>query len=301
MRVTQSQMYRQTLASINQSQTQVVRYQDSLSSGVRLRQAADDPSAMTQAMRNDDRRAELTRLDENMRRLEGRYGVIEHELDALTDRLHRARELVINGANASYSPESLEILAQEMRGLGEDVQAIANARDGQGRYVFAGNLDGAAAFSGSFPTMSYEGGSSARQVNIGDDFSLPDGLAGDAVFLNGPAGDMFAMFEDLAAALEAPTSTTRNTDLDNGLDALAGTLDHVLGFRAQLGQDMQRIEGQRERMEALDVELQSHSSALRDTDFPATVAAMSIELTSLEAARRTFSQIQSLSLFDYLR
>ncbi len=301
MRVTQSMLYGQTLQSISDGQARLVKLQDALSSGVRLRQAADDPGAMTRAMRNDDRLLQLERFADNLRALESRYGIMDDEMGVVTDVLHRARELIVQGGNAALDPGALQGLAGELRILGEDVFRIANTRDGQGNYLFAGNLDGAPPFTGDYTAASYVGGAVARQVPIDEFTSLSDSLTGDDVFQNTPAGDLMALFEDLAAVVENGASATRQADLAAGLDRLDLALDHIVAQRVTLGKGLQRVESERDRIEAAGIQLQIDSSALRDTDIAEAVSAMSQELTSLEAARATFSQIQGLSLFDYLR
>lgn len=301
MRVTQTMLYRQTLQSIHDGQANLVDHQNALSSGVRLHQASDDPGAMTRVMRNDDRRVQLDRFQDNIRGLESRYALMDDEMSSVTDIMHRARELMVQGGNGALDAQSLSAVADELRVLGQDVFRIANARDGQGNYLFAGNLDSDPPFSGTYTAATYNGGTQSRQIPIDEFASLSDSLTGDTVFQNGPAGDLMSMFEDLAVVVENVGSPTRQADLDAGLNRLDDALDHVLGQQVLLGKGLQRVESERDRIESTDIQLQVDSSSLRDTDYAETVSAMSIELTSLEAARQTFSQIQGLSLFDYLR
>lgn len=301
MRVTQNMMYRQTLDALAGAQTRLTRQQDALSSGVSLRQAADDPAAMSQVTRNDDRLMQLERLDRNLQGLEGRYALIEHELDNVTDRLHRGRELMLSGANETNSAEIVSMLAEQLRGLGEDVQRYASARDSQGRYLFGGASDSVPPFEAGSSGSLYLGGSTAREIPVGEGFTLPDGLPGDAVFLSGPGGDLFALFDDLADILEAPKSAQRAAAIDEGLLRLDAALEGVLTHRAVLGGNMERVETEQARIADLGVDLAQRSSTLRDTDFAAAVSALSIELNALEAARKTFTQVQGLSLFNYLR
>jgi flagellar hook-associated protein 3 FlgL len=306
MRVTQSMLYRQTLASMNQNQSEVVRAQDQLASGIRLNQAMDDPAAMSRVMRNDDRSAVLQGQLSNISALESRLGLMESELSGVTDLMHRGRELMIAGANATQSAESRSALAIELRSLGESLLSIANGRDGQGRYLFAGQDDTAPAFTGTANAANYQGSSLSRQIPIDDQAKMSDSLAGDALFLNGPTGDLMAMFGTLAGIVEAPTpdlatTTQRNADMAAGLQQFDDALGHVLSNRAELGTNLQRLESSRERIETVQLEITSVTSSLRDTDFAAVVSQMSLELTSLEAARTTFTQIQGLSLFNFIR
>lgn len=306
MRVTQSMLYRQTLDNMQQRQAQTLARQNEIASGRRLNQAMDDPAAMGRVLRNDDRQLQMARYGDNIGVLSGRLGFMESELAGATDLIHRARELTLAGANASQSQESLATLAAELRALGESMLQIGNSRDGQGRYLFAGFDDGEPAFAELAGAVTYLGAASSRSIPIDDARQLDDGLVGEAVFLNGPAGDLFAMFDDLADALTAPNASAaeksaRAQGVADGLDRLDDALDHVLGLRAGMGIDLQRLDEADQRLQTLDIELQKDTSNLRDTDIAQAVSDLSQQMTMLEAARKTFVQIQGLSLFNFLR
>lgn len=304
MRVTQSMLYRQTLATLNERQGNIMRGQDQIASGTRLNQAKDDPVAMSRVMRNDDMLTTLKRHDANIASLSSRLSFVEAELGSVSDLMHRARELMISGANATQSAESRSTLALEMRALGEDLLRIANGQDGQGRYLFAGQDDATTPFVEAVG-VNYQGATSARQIEVDQSATMANGLTGDAVFLNGPAGDLFAMFDELADTLEMPTpdaasTAQRNADMDAGLARVDDALNHVLDLRTGLGVDLQRLDTAAERISALQISVQTDSSGLRDTDVAQTLSQLAQELTALEAAQKTFTRIQSLSLFNYL-
>ncbi|MGJ8670582.1 MAG: flagellar hook-associated protein FlgL [Oceanococcus sp.] len=306
MRVTQSMLYRQTLQTMQQREGNALQRQNEIASGIRLNQAMDDPAAMGRVMRNDDSQQLLLRYADNIRGVESRLGFVESELDGVTDLLHRGRELMVAGANATQSEESLAAIANELRSLGEAMIQIGNGRDGQGRYLFAGHDDSSPAFVAAGTSYSYDGGTAARQIPIDNSTSMASGLVGDQVFLNGPAGDMFALFNDLADDLQQATTTPaevaqRQSDIDAGLNRLDDALGHVLSVRTGLGVDLQRLATASERIDVLSVELQSDTSTLRDTDLPQAISELSQEMTLLEVARKTFVQIQGLSLFNFLR
>ncbi len=305
MRVTQSMLYRQTLTTLQDRQTNVMQAQDQISSGTRLNQAKDDPVAMARVMRNDDLLQSLTRQDDNIQIVSSRLQFVESELDGVTDIMHRGRELMIAGANATQSDEARAALAIEMRALGEDLLRIANGQDGQGRYLFAGQDDATQPFVEAAGVTTYQGAAQAREIPIDASTTMSNGLTGDSVFMNGAAGDLFAMFSDLADTLEmttpdAATTAQRNSDMEAGLAQLDNGLNHVLDLRAGLGVDMQRLDAASERIATLQINLQADSSALRDTDVAESLSQLALELTALEAAQQTFTRIQSLSLFNYL-
>lgn len=306
MRVTQSMLYRQTLDTMQQRESNALKRQNEIVSGVRLNQAMDDPAAMGRVMRNDNQAQQLQRFSDNIRNVESRLGFLESEMDGVTDLLHRGHELMLTGANGSQSPESLEALAVELRSLGESMLQVGNGRDGQGRYLFGGHNDGARPFDDSGASVSYNGAASARQIPIDEATFMANGLVGDEVFLNGPGGDLFALFNDLADTLQQPmpdaaSRAARQADIETGLNRLDAGLNHVLDIRAGLGINLQRASAAQDRLEVLDIELAKDSSSLRDTDLADAVSVLTQEMSTLEAARKTFAQIQGLSLFNFIR
>jgi flagellar hook-associated protein 3 FlgL len=116
---------------------------------------------------------------------------------------------------------------------------------------------------------------------------------------------VFAMLDDLVAALEAGATTpTARTALANDFADLLGgldqALDHLLEARAGIGARMGAIESQEESLQAAGIDLQRTLSGLRDTDYAAALTRLQQELTTLEAAQQSFARTAGLSLFDYL-
>ena len=131
-------------------------------------------------------------------------------------------------------------------------------------------------------------------------------IAGDKFFID-PSGteDLFATFERLAAALEAPISDpTQRASSTNELNAVL----------AQLGQGQERLSGARAvvgaRLSAVDTAAATRSvlredvakslSQLRDADYAEALSRLNMQMAGLQAAQQSVVRLSRMSLFDYL-
>ncbi len=132
--------------------------------------------------------------------------------------------------------------------------------------------------------------------------------AGDEFTLDPAANtDIFAVLDDLAAALTTPTGSNpglqaqRDQRLVNGLNNLTQGLNHLTDTRARLGARMQVVEQQRDYALSYNTELQRIANDINGIDTAEAASNLVRELTALDAAQLSFTQIQNLSLFNYLR
>jgi flagellar hook-associated protein 3 FlgL len=126
------------------------------------------------------------------------------------------------------------------------------------------------------------------QVNRSRSESIFDTIGEVVELLNMPASD--------PAARAKLTST-----LSNSLQQMDQATDHLLGIRAQIGVRLATIDSVDASREALDIDLQSTLSDLRDLDYAEALARMNQQLVGLQAAQLSYTKISGLSLFNYMR
>lgn len=118
-------------------------------------------------------------------------------------------------------------------------------------------------------------------------------------------GDVFAMVEDLAAALTAPVGTpAQRAALGNAVNrALADfdrALDHLGGVRSAVGGRLNAIDGQRDLNEDLLLRSRTLLGEIADLDYAEAISRLSQQQVALEAAQQAFVRMQGLSLFNYI-
>jgi flagellar hook-associated protein 3 FlgL len=90
--------------------------------------------------------------------------------------------LALQANNATQSNETRGLIAIELRQQLDQLVHLANQKDGNGRYLFAGNLDGTTPVTRSGSSFTYNGDQGARRIEIGENRHIVDGNSGAEVF-----------------------------------------------------------------------------------------------------------------------
>jgi len=131
-------------------------------------------------------------------------------------------------------------------------------------------------------------------------------VAGDRFHVE-PSGseDMFGTLERLAASLEAPVATAaQRAAAANAMNALLTQLgqamDHVSDARSIIGARLTAVDAASASRAALEEDISTSLSNLRDTDYTEALTRLNLQLTGLQAAQQSYAKLARLSLFDYL-
>lgn len=182
MRISSSGAFNRGLSLMQQLQVALDQTQRQIASGRRLLTPSDDPIASGRALELKESLARIEQFDRNGTIARNRLGHEESSLNDVNNLLQRVRELSIQANNGSQSNESRGQIAIEMRQHLDALVQLANQRDGNGRYLFAGNMDATAPVVRNGTTFSYNGDQGQRLIQVGESRNIPDGDPGSAIF-----------------------------------------------------------------------------------------------------------------------
>lgn len=209
----------------------------------------------------------------------------ESALDSLTDRLMTLHETMISSKNPILRDEPS--LKETVSAIKKDILALANTRDSEGNYVFAGYKSQ----TQPFPDLNtYDGDQGVREIRVGDNTTVNVNVTGDKV-ITPNIRDAFDKIENY---------------LNNGVDdptmiaSVQKALEDVSLQRTITGTNMKRIENARNVNEDLTIEYKERLSQVADADMLKLVSELSATKTATEASLKSYSMIQNLSLFNYL-
>lgn len=191
MRLSTVQIYQQGINAIIDQQNKLTRTQLQIATGQRINTPSDDPSG---AVRLLDMSEELSKVAQYQRNSELAQSQLQTEEDALTgvgNELQRFRELVVQGNNDVLSADQRGSIATELRQIQKQVLALANSRDVNGDYLFAGYQVTNTPFSLAGGVTNYSGDQGQRYAQIGPSTQVPMGDSGADVFMRIPEGNGF--------------------------------------------------------------------------------------------------------------
>ena len=184
MRVSTSGAYLSGLSAMQRLQAALDQTQRQISSGRRILTPSDDPIAASRAIEIRESIGRLEQFDRNANMASNRLAQEESALGSGHNVLQRVRELALQANNATQTNESRRLIAVEMRQSLDQLVQIANQKDGNGSYLFSGNLESTTPVTRMGATFAYNGDQGQRFVQIGEGRQVADGDSGAAVFFN---------------------------------------------------------------------------------------------------------------------
>ncbi len=397
MRVSNQGSFLTGLQAMQRLQQALDVTQRQISSGRRILNPSDDPIGSARAIELRESISRIEQFDRNAGIAKNRLSQEEAALGSVNNVLQRIRELTLQANNATQSNETRKLIAVEVREHLDHLQQLANQKDGNGNYLFAGNQVETRPVTRAGSVFTYNGDQSTRLIQIGEGRELADGDPGSEVFFRVRTGtgsisvsaaganagtgmfgtysvtdptqydadtyqvrfidpsnyevldsgggvvasgtfasgdnisfrgveltitgapaandvftvepsqtqNMFETIDRLASAMESDVvddqSRAAITNLLNeGLLNLDQALGNVLDVRTRVGSRLAAIENQVDSNGAMILTMQSTLAEIRDLDYAEAISRLSAETASLEAAQKTFTYTQQLSLFNYL-
>ena len=307
MKISTSQMFDNSVTQMNRQQAKVAEMQAKLASGKQLINASDDAEKSNVIQRLKSAMSRSDMYEKTLDRADNRLAAEESALISAENILQRIRQLAVSGNTDTLSISEKEIIAGEINSLSEELLSLANTKDANGNYVFAGSSVDSEAFAlDDNGVVVYQGDKTQTSVDVSDQRSLVLNRPGDEVFISvdrlADDGEItkigfFEMLSDFTAAL----TEDNDTNLARGLEEITTVTENISMSLADLGSRMNTVGTQRDILEDTKMRYQDLLSNEEDLDYASAVTKLSAELLSLEAAQASFAKISQLSLFNYLR
>ena len=183
MRISTAQLFRDSVAQMQQQQLKLSQIQEQIASGLRIQSASDDPAAAAQILNIERSLGDIDRLNDNAGLSHQKLALLDTTLGELNDNLTRVRELAVQANSGTLSAEQLGNIDAEVRQIFDSILQISNRQDGEGLYLFAGNDQASAPpFVQTGNTVSYSGDQGYRQLEIAPGQFIPGNIPGAELF-----------------------------------------------------------------------------------------------------------------------
>ncbi|MBA1445095.1 MAG: flagellar hook-associated protein FlgL [Chromatiales bacterium] len=304
LRISTNMLFEKGISSMLEQQTKLSHTQDQISSGKRILTPKDDPAGSAYLLDLKSSISQVDQYQDNADRARARLELEETALASVGNILHRVHELAIQGQTDTLTGDQRRDIAAEVRQLNDALLSLANTKDSNGEYIFAGYDADQPPFSNPVDgTYVYSGDTGSRQLQIAADRRIQDRDNGFDVFMNLDTStapplpvkrNLFETVHQIAAGLEADAPNTALLD-----DVQVG-LVHTTNFRASAGTRLNAIEEQSTVNEDFLLTMKTAQSEVEDLDLAEALSRYQQQLLVLQAAQQSFVKLQGLSLFNYL-
>lgn len=300
MRVSTSLIFQQGLQSLQRQQSEMIRAQTDIATGVKLRTADRDPVAFGQASELTNQQARVDQFLRSNDMATGKVEAQETRLAASTDILQRVRDIAIQANNGVNDGVSRGALADELAELRSALAGQANAKDERGEYVFSGVRANQVPYDAAGQDQLNNGGQSTGPVElaVSESESVTINRVASDIFNTTPGSGRSALqvIDDLEAAVRAGDDTQYGA-LQTDVDAV---LDRVITSQGEMGTDLNKLERLRDDQNAWSLSNKESISKLRDTDLAEAITRLNQNYLTLQATQQSMAKIQQLSLFNNL-
>ncbi|MCX3309320.1 flagellar hook-associated protein FlgL [Pantoea vagans] len=318
MRISTNMIFEQQVRGITDSQASWLKVGEQLSSGRRVTNPSDDPIAasravvLTQTQQQGEQYALARTFAEQGLALE------DNTLKGVTTAITAAQTLIVNGSTGTLSDDDRGSIATQLEGVRAQLLNLANSKDANGRYIFAGYKTDSAPFVDTAGTgVSYAGGTEAITQKVDTSRTMTVAHTGDSIFMSitsnatkepdGSASEtnLFKMLDSAIAALKVPqddadaaTKQTFQNAMDKTNRGLGNALNNVSSVQSEIGTQLGEIDTLNAQGDDRKVIYSSQMSDLVNVDLTEAASSYTMQQTALQASYKTFTDMSKMSLFQ---
>lgn len=245
--------------------------QISISTGKRIQRASDDPVAAARIATIRQAQADDVVWSSNLSLGGSLAAQADGVLKTISDRMVRATELVVAGANGNLSLADRATIAQELTSIADEIDGYAATQSSLGQPLFSSNSS----------VMRLDASTTFAPVPSRTDVFETGGVA------------ISQIVRDAASAVSAGTAST-------ALSSIQTVTGHIADNAADIGVRAARMDRMREALSARGIEYASERSGLEDTDLAQAIATLNAQTLTLDAAQAAFARINRRTLMDIL-
>ena len=296
-RVTANTLFRNSLRDIQSTAEAFARAQQQVSSGRRIQQASDDPSAAVTGLRERGEMGAVDRYREANDSVDSRLRVVDSVLSDIISSITTAQSKAASGRTTVLTASQREAVALEIEGVREAIFTAINTSY-RGMYLFAGAQSAEAPYVKAGAAVSaYQGDGTVVQVDVSRTSSAEVTFDGGQMLQGAAASDLFQTLDGLAAAIRAGDMS----GIDTGLAALDEGFTRVTTVQSRVGATLSVLPSEKARLDELRRASDTRRSQAEEISLAEAISEMTRAQQAQQAAIAAAGVSQKSTLMDYLR
>lgn len=307
MKISTHLLFDRGSSQMSNVQSQLTQSQAQLAQGKQIINASDAPNQAATIQRLKSILNKQDSYQSSLNTIKARLQGEDSTLQNVSDLLVRAKEVAVQGANDTLNAGDRKALATEMQALRDQMLSLANTKDSNGNYLFAGSRVKQPAFVETVNgSPEYRGDQTRMNVRVGDQRSIPINRTGTDAFVpvaridaDGKTSGIgfFQVMDNLIAGL----NTSKGPDIRRGVGELDDLMQGLSMARANIGTNLNVVDQQSSVIEDTTLNLKTTLSSIEDLDYASAITKMNQQMMSLEAAQASFAKVSQLNLFNYIK
>ena len=307
MKISTHLLFDRASTQMSTVQSNLTQTQAQLAQGKQIINASDAPNQAATIQRLKSILSRQDSYQSSLNTVKARLQGEDSTLQSVSELLIRAKEVAVQGANDTLNMGDRKALANEMQSLRDQMLSLANTRDSNGNFLFAGSRVKQPAFSETANgSPVYMGDQTRMNVRVGDQQNIPINRTGTDAFVPVARIDkdgatvgvgFFQVMDNLIAGL----NTANGSDIRRGAGELDNLQQGLSLAHAQVGTNLNMVDQQTAIIDDTTLNLKSTLSSIEDLDYASAITKMNQQMLSLEAAQASFAKVSQLNLFNYIK
>ena len=276
MRISSQQVFDSGVSSMQQHTSDVVKYQQQISSGRKYQLASDDALAAGLSVQIDLDNAQFAMFKVNQNHINASLTSTDSQLSGINIALTTFQQMMVQAGNGTLGADGLKTLGQQASTLYNTVNQMSLAKDANGEQILRT----------ATPTS----------VLVAPNVSLETALSfSEVMAANGRAQDVITFLGSVRDKLNAGT-TLSSSDMDN----IQLVLKQVTKAQVKTGLLQNQLDAATEAADVQKNNVELQRSNLLDTDLATATAGLVKSNALLQAAQSIMTKLDSNSLFQKL-
>jgi len=315
-RVTSGYMNQNVLNNLVTNRDMLMELQRKIASGKEFERASDNVFGATTILGSNANLGKIETYLKNINTAKAEIETADKSLLTTLEAVHKARELTIQGLNATSGEKEMNLIGSQIEQLAEQVKDIGNTKFGT-KFIFGGQNTGTAPFStpdtGEVQYHGSSDGTHERTVEISEGVSITMNMAGDEVFgyyYTGDHDDDPLTADTLEGEGLLSTLLTLREELRPGnqdkdvirqkLEDLDNDMSTLLEAQSTLGGLIERLDITEQIHKDDKINLTDSKSKVQDVDFAKAISDLKFQETALKASLQVSARIIQPSLMNFM-
>lgn len=308
MKISTSQYFTTMNNLMTEQHGKIAKLQSQLSVGKKNVTPSTDVKATTASLKLSEVISKQKDDIANLKNVNAGYKEEEAIMMSMSDMMRRMEDISVAARSDTYSASDLDIFAIEVEGYMDDIRGLANSRDSNGHFMFAGTKVTTLPFTkDAAGAVLYNGNQTEPKLELDTGYKLPLSISGhklagvierkNALGVVTSRVDMFKVMQDFVTALKA----NNKVGVDLALDEVQVVSSNLAKNLVDNGLRQNLVDQRRDIGEGKILIYKGLLSDAQDVDYAKAITQLSSDMLALEAAQSTFAKVSQLSLFSFLR
>jgi len=293
------------LLNLNNSYSKMSKLQNQITTGSKITRPSDDPVIAVKGMGYRRDLGQVEQYTRNMNEVNNWIDTTDESLNQVGEQMKRVRELVIQAANDTNTPDDRAKIKAEIDQIRQQIQDIGNTKIAD-RYIFSGTRTNQPLFEDGIidPTKV---NSEDVVIEVYDGIQMKVNTPGAELFQN--IDDMMGKISDLLDP-ERPGGPATGEEIGNALggvaeqsngDDITAIHNKILEAQADVGARQNRVELMGNRLSIREVGVTKQLSNNEDIDYAKAITEMVTSESIHQAALSVGAKIIQQTLVDFIR